>query len=101
MTVLGLNAGNVPAQVGDLLGSVGSAGNDVIAGVSDIAGGLNIGNVTQASMLGGLTSSISSSNPIFVSGGAGLLSGNKPFNVAKTRTARSNGLGSSPLNLKF
>lgn len=104
MAILGLNAGNVPAQIGDLLGNSGAVGSQAVASVSNsvsstvsnvaggLTGGLNIGNVTQANMLGGLTGAFSGNKPIFVSGSS-IMGGSAPINVAKAGTAspRSHG----------
>ncbi len=103
MTVLGLNAANVPGSVGEAVKNVGGAGNQIASLTGDVFSqmnigsltkGLNIGKSTQASVLGGLQKSI---KPIFVSGNMGnMFSKAKPINVAQVRIAgRNKGFGLS------
>ena len=88
-TIMGLNAANVPGNVGDALKGVGNVGSNV-AGVASNAiggglGGLNIGNISQASVLGGFTGG---ANKIYVTGKS--FGGGGPVNIAKPRVAKRN-----------
>ena len=106
-TILGLNAGNVPGTVGDAIKNFGSAGTEVasmatsvMSNVSDVAnvdlGSLtNLGNVAQASMLGGASRSV---KPIYVKSGISFGKGS-PINVAETRVRARNGGGIGSLGL--
>lgn len=103
MAVLGINAADLPAHIGDALGTVGNAGGQITQGVSNIASDLNLGNVnlanldvsnvTQASMLGGLGSS---ATKIYVRGNG--LGSSAPINVGKVNMAASRSKG---LSLSF
>ena len=94
MTVLGLNAGNVPGTIGDALKTAGNVGSD-IGGIAKTVvskastGGLSIGQTSNASVMGGFGNSV---KPIFVSGGS--FGKASPINVAKSNVrTRNKGLG--------
>ena len=99
-TVLGLNAANVPANIGDALSTVGATGEQIVSSAGSLVGqtgGLNIDGIAQASMG-------SSVKPIFVSGkNLGNLGNVKPINVSKVRLSKkkTGGFGQGLGSLTF
>lgn len=102
LTVMGLNAADVPAQLGGVLNAAGQVGGQAASVAGQVLNGGGIGSlgnmqgIAQASMLGGVGAQLSGKavgNPIYVKPAGFSMSGSRPINVAQTKVAgRSNGI---------